>query len=60
MKKALIAGALALTATPVIAQSMTYYLTAQWLDRGQRFCKYTNGTILNVGYELCPLSIKGH
>lgn len=36
-----------------------YRLTDQWVERGQRFCKYSNGTVLNVGVSLCPLSITG-
>lgn len=60
MKKITIAAALALTATPLVAQNMTYYLVAQWVgDYGNRFCKYGNGTVLNVGVNVCPLSIKG-
>ena len=37
---------------------MTFYLTAHWLENGQQFCKYSNGTILNVGYNYCPWSIR--
>ena len=59
MKKIVIAAALALTATPVAAQYMTYFLVTQWVERGNRFCKYGNGTVLNVGVNICPLSIKG-
>jgi hypothetical protein len=59
MKKIVIAAALALAATPLAAQSMTYYLTAQWYENGQQMCRYGNGTVLNMGYRLCPLSIKG-
>jgi hypothetical protein len=59
MKKIVIAAALALTTTPVVAQQMTYYLTAQWYENGQQMCKYGNGTVLNMGHRLCPLSIKG-
>ncbi len=36
----------------------TFYLTAHWLENGQQFCKYSNGTILNVGYNYCPWSIR--
>jgi hypothetical protein len=44
---------------PAAAQQREYYLVAQWVgDYGQRFCKYSNGTILNVGVNTCPLSIK--
>jgi hypothetical protein len=59
MKKIVIAAALALTATPAAAQYMTYYLTAQWVEGVNRFCRYGNGTVLNVGVQICPLSIKG-
>lgn len=41
------------------ASAMTYFLTAQWVERGDRFCKYSDGTVLNVGTKLCPLQIKG-
>lgn len=59
MKKIIIAAALALAATPAIAQNMTYYLVAQWYENGNHFCRYGNGTVLNVGYQICPLSIRG-
>lgn len=56
-----VALALALAgAAPVAAQNMAYYLVSQWVgDYGQRFCKYGNGTVLNVGVRPCPTSIKG-
>ena len=58
MKKTMLAVLLVVAgASP--AYAMTYYLTAQWLDGGNRFCKYGNGTVLNMGYKLCPLSIDG-
>jgi hypothetical protein len=59
MKKLIIAVALAATTTPALAYGMTYYLTGQWYDNGQHFCRYGNGTVLNVGVSLCPLSIVG-
>lgn len=51
--------ALALIASTAPAYAMTWFLTSQWMDGGQRFCRYGNGTILNVGVNLCPLSIEG-
>jgi hypothetical protein len=58
MKKVLLAAAAAVTlAGP--AYAMTYFLTAQWVEGGNRFCKYGNGTVLNVGVKLCPMSIQG-
>jgi len=59
MKKLIIAVALAAAVAPTAAYAMTYFLSSQWIDRGQRFCRYQNGTVLNVGVSLCPLSIEG-
>lgn len=58
MKKLVLAGLAALTlASPAIA--MTYYLKRQWHSGGNQYCEYSNGTILNVGARLCPMSIQG-
>lgn len=60
MKKLVIAAMLAATAAPAMAQyGMTYFLVGQWTERGNRFCRYQNGTVLNVGVNICPLSIQG-
>jgi len=59
MKKLMMAAALAAVVAPTAAYAMTYFLSAQWVDRGNRFCRYQNGTVLNVGISLCPLSIEG-
>jgi hypothetical protein len=59
MKKLVIAAALAASVAPSVAYAMTYFLTDQWYDRGSHFCRYSNGTVLNVGIKLCPLSIEG-
>lgn len=62
MRKTMFAVAMAVAAaTPAVAQyQMTYYLTDQWINNsGNRMCQYSNGTVLNVGYRVCPLSIKG-
>ena len=59
MKKLIIAVVLAATATPALAQGMTYFLVRQWYDRGNLFCQYQNGTVLNIGAGICPLSIRG-
>lgn len=61
MRKIMIAIALAAASAPAAAQyQVTFYLTAQWVNNvGQRMCQYGNGTVLNVGYRVCPLSIKG-
>ena len=51
--------ALAALAFAAPAHAMTYFLVAQWYERGDHFCRYSNGTVLNVGIRLCPLSIEG-
>lgn len=58
MKKVIIAVALAAVATPAAAQ-MTHYLVAQWFANGSQMCRYSNGTVLNMGARICPLSIRG-
>ena len=55
--KAIVLAAAALSATP--AYAMTYYLTGQWFENGSQMCRYGNGTVLNVGARICPLSIQG-
>lgn len=58
LKIVTLAGALLLAAAP--SHAMTYYLSEQWLSsNGSRMCRYGNGTILNVGYRMCPMSIQG-
>lgn len=57
MLRAFTCAALAVACASAFA--MTYYLTDQWVKNGNRFCKYGNGTVLNVGVSLCPLSING-
>ena len=57
MRKAIF-GFLALVSVASPAYAMTYFLVAQWYEGGSHFCKYSNGTVLNVGIKLCPLSIE--
>ncbi len=40
------------------AHAMTYYLVSQWWENGNQMCKYENGTVLNMGAKVCPLSIR--
>ena len=55
--KPIVFAALAALAIAAQAQIMSF-LVAQWYDKsGNQMCKYDNGTILNVGYKLCQLSI---
>lgn len=58
MKKIIIAAALAAgIATP--AYALASFLVAEWYANGNHFCSYDNGTVLNVGYRICPLKIEG-
>ncbi len=51
--------ALTLMAIAVPAYAMMHFLTSQWNEGGNQMCRYDNGTVLNVGVRLCPLSIEG-
>jgi hypothetical protein len=53
--KALIAAALLVTSFSAFA--LQSFLVSEWDEGGNHFCKYDNGTVLNVGYNICPLSI---
>ena len=33
------------------------FLVRQYTQNGNTMCVYDNGTVLNMGYQLCPLSI---
>lgn len=55
--KAMILAGAVLASTP--AYAMTYFLVGQWHENGSQMCRYGNGTVLNVGVRLCPLSIQG-
>jgi uncharacterized protein (DUF697 family) len=55
--KAIVLAGAVLSASP--AYAMTFYLTAQWFENGSQMCRYGNGTVLNMGARLCPLSIQG-
>lgn len=54
MKKFILIAAL--IAAP--AYAMNHYLVAQWYENGDHMCRYDNGTVLNVGYHICPLHIE--
>lgn len=58
MKKVIFAVAATIFAASA-AQAMTYFLIAEWYSGGNTFCRYENGTILNVGVSTCPLKIQG-
>lgn len=50
---------LVLVLSTTAASAMTYFLKEQWMNGANRMCRYSNGTVLNVGVNLCPLSIEG-
>ena len=54
---AMIVGTMVTYAAP--AYAMTYFLTRQWIASGNNMCEYGNGTVLNMGARVCPLSIQG-
>ena len=58
MKK-LIFGALISVSLISPAYAMKYFLTKQWFSNGNQKCEYGNGTVLNMGVKVCPLSIEG-
>lgn len=58
MKKLIIAATIAL-ASAAPAYALASFLVAQWYENGNHFCRYSNGTVLNVGYRICPLQIGG-
>ena len=55
MKKLLLV--MLLVSTTTIAAPI-YFLINQWWDYGQHLCQYSNGVVLSVGMDLCPLHIK--
>ena len=56
--KNIIAAIFAVAVMSGVHAQMTYFLVAQWVENGSRYCKYSNGTVLNVGISLCELSIR--
>jgi hypothetical protein len=58
MKKLIIAAALAIGAASP-AYALPSFLVGEWYANGNHFCRYDNGTVLNVGYRICPLKIEG-
>jgi hypothetical protein len=57
--KLAIAAAIAALAYASTASAMAYFLTADYYENGSHMCKYSNGTVLNMGVKVCPLRIEG-
>ncbi len=57
MKAAVITAALLALVAVSQAQGFRAMLVSQWIDGGNQMCRYDNGTVLNVGARICPLSI---
>jgi hypothetical protein len=57
MMRVMLFAAAMLLGAPAQAER-TYYLESQWVKNGNRFCKYSDGSVLNVGVRLCPLTIR--
>ena len=32
-------------------------LRGQWMQNGNRMCRYSDGTVMNIGVGVCPISI---
>ena len=58
LRKVLLCSVVLVIMVASIAYAMTHFLVAQWYENGDQMCKYDNGTVLNVGYKICPLSIE--
>jgi hypothetical protein len=58
MKKFVLAVAIAISVSSP-AYAMKSFLTKQWFSNGNQMCAYDNGTVLNMGARICPLSIEG-
>lgn len=56
MKKVIAFTAIIMMATS--AHALTRFLTSQWYENGNQMCKYDDGTVLNMGIKLCPLSLE--
>ena len=56
MKTLFLVLAVAALSIPAHAQVKSF-LVSQWFEKGNQMCKYDNGTVLNMGAKLCPLSI---
>lgn len=42
---------------PLAIAAATVYLTDQWVKGGDNYCKYSDGSVLNMGYKICPVSL---
>ena len=56
-KLAALLAVAALVCAPIAQAQVKHFLIGQWYEKGSQMCKYDNGTVLNVGASLCPLSI---
>jgi hypothetical protein len=57
MKPIILAVAIAAALADNANAQSRAYLIGQWYENGSQMCRYDNGTVLNVGYRICPLSI---
>lgn len=56
--KTLMAALCALVLISSAQAQMLSFLVSQWFENGNQMCKYDNGTVLNMGARICPLSIR--
>lgn len=44
-------------AAPFAHAQLRPFLKGQWLDGPNRMCRYNDGTVLNMGWHICPLML---
>ena len=52
-----ISANLALRSVEPANAQVCVFLKKQWKENGNQMCKYSDGTVLNVGAKTCPVSI---
>lgn len=50
--------AVLLVTTGAALAGLKHYLEREYIEKGDRMCVYDNGTVLNIGYKVCPLYIE--
>jgi hypothetical protein len=57
MRKFLIAISSSIVFAAMPAQAAGGYLVSTWFNGANQMCKYSDGSVLNVGARTCPLRI---
>ena len=43
-------------ASPSVNTGISHFLKGLWIEKGNTMCRYDDGTVLNMGSNICPLS----